>query len=758
MAWKLEIDGVDRTAQIKVSDEVTIDKTLNSRSLAGFVCRDGYTPNRFEEVSIYADDGVTKDFGGIIVQRRGREIEPSHGSVFTEIDCVDYSFYADVTFASLSYPEPTAVEDIIEDLAELLVPFGITYTPTATGLTLAGVFWQNARVSDALRQINEATQLVFIFLPTKELIAFVPGSTAAPVSMTDATPNCLTVNWSDSDDIPYNRVVLECGPTGSAPAPRMEWIADGVVTDWVTDLPAADPPPILVLIDDGVSPYLATVGTNDPGGMYYWDRDTHTLSLGIDTPPAAGTRIILGTTQGVDAFFSEGTYYTAQYPFTVTKSTGATPVLAAFFKDETIVSLAQGNEVAQGLLDQLGQDPRKLAITTLVSGFEPGQSLTMGLTSKAVGDYLIMSVSKVRDSNAVTYYSLDVTESSVYQPTALDNWREKLSDGSGGGGITASVGGGFSGLTGSGTVNKVPRFSGATSLANSQISDDGTDVTLGGTVKLAGTGGAGHFLKQSSAAGAVTSAVPVSTDIDGVVSSIQQQIDNKLWHPLVREYSSFVFRPSVSAIDGMFLPTTSISTPAGSQSNLDEAGFTGRRFTTGATSGNAAGFAVNSQHVRPIITDWVAYFRVRTGSDITSLRLFVGLSKTEPGDTDSQSNLVDHVIAMFRYSTVAGDGGWRGMTFSGLGGAQSLSNTVAAIAASTEYLLRIRVSGNGTAIHFSVDGSAEQTITTNLPPTDERMAVTERHYTQTGATRSFDFNRFYIEYHAGNRSFTEVVR
>lgn len=103
--------------------------------------------------------------------------------------------------------------------------------------------------------------------------------------------------------------------------------------------------------------------------------------------------------------------------------------------------------------------------------------------------------------------------------------------------------------------------------------------------------------------------------------------------------------------------------------------------------------------------------KVRTDSSITGVRIWIGLTQTVPANVDDLGGTSRYV--MFRYSTVAGDGGWVGATRDGT--TQSVTATVAAIAINSAYLLKIRVSSDGGTVYFSVNGGTEVSATANLP-------------------------------------------
>ncbi len=136
--------------------------------------------------------------------------------------------------------------------------------------------------------------------------------------------------------------------------------------------------------------------------------------------------------------------------------------------------------------------------------------------------------------------------------------------------------------------------------------------------------------------------------------------------------------------------------------------------------------------------DPYVYIDLKTGADITDLRLWMGLS--------SASFLADdggtaHYVA-FRFSTTAGDTGWRGAVSNGAAVNQQLTANIGTVAASTRYQLIAWVSG--TVASFSVNGSAPVTLSTNVP-TSGTMGPIFNGSNLANETKAISFGHFYVE-------------
>lgn len=250
MAWKIMIGPptarVDRTAKVRVENPVTISLTQNERTTARFTTVPSYRPNLRDEVLIYHQDGTTVLFGGLVYQRQTESVGQK---TFTTCECTDWSIYGDWCFADLTYAAATTLQVVLNNLVGLMGAYGVTLDATNySSVTLEPFAWANKSVTDCLRELCEKTGYIWRFSTTKVLSLIVPGASAAPFNLSDATPHCATVEWSDVSEKYASKVRIVCGPSGAATATQT-WTANGTATRWMTDFPAA-----------GTMPQMATVG------------------------------------------------------------------------------------------------------------------------------------------------------------------------------------------------------------------------------------------------------------------------------------------------------------------------------------------------------------------------------------------------------------------------------------------------------------------------------------------------------------------
>jgi hypothetical protein len=428
MAWRLTVGGVDQTAAV---DSFTTTVSLNDRARATVIVGD-VMPARYAELISYAPDGVTPLFGGLILQRSFLGRNPYDPTYQLTLEVGDWFTYADWCYSTKAYPVAVTLKQVLADLVvEHLAQYGISLDPAQVdGPTLAAFTWTGKRVADALRELSDRTTYVVRIDPAKRLRMFVPATLSAPVAMTEAAPHCHEIVWRDSDRTPYNKIVVYCGPGGPAAVTDERHYGDGARRIWPLDAPFVSMIGALSIHSEGGGGY--------PVGIYGVDDQPWTVNLATNAMHQRADQPVVAA----------GDYwwisYTAQFPFTVTRSTGATPIVEYAESRPDVLSIPVGEEIADSLLAQAQEAPREATIMTDTDGFVPGQALTIALatTRSIAGTFLITSVALtiVQDTtqgDRCWQYTIEAIDSPIYQGSYLDAWRE-----------IAGVGGGSTTITG----------------------------------------------------------------------------------------------------------------------------------------------------------------------------------------------------------------------------------------------------------------------------------------------------------------------
>jgi hypothetical protein len=446
MAWKAMIGGADRTASIAHAEGVTITKPRNERGTATFSCLPGYLPAINDDVILYEQDGTTPVFQGLVYDRGTEGFTDSFRSPIT---AVDYSVYGDWCSVSVQYffgndDPPTigavvvTLDAVLADIVAVLAQYGVTLDAgQATGDVLEPWNWTNVRVSDALRELETKTgwQVKWV---GKVLSMVEPGSDTAPFNLSDATPNCLTLDWTETNTNYANRVILTCGPTAAVPT-WQTWEQAGGATSWVTDFNAALPNPGIVDLYYSDTHHWKTVQPEgSAGGFFHWNQATHTLSVGpAGSTPTNGWIIRL--------------QYIAQFPFVYVADEDETPVIEFRQAAADVTTLAAAAEMAWGIYYKVHQRLKTITVTTVspttLGSLEPGQTIDIDVTARSLDVAAVITQVEIALVSG-THWVYTVTAEGLppgtgaptrFSPTALDYWRSLLGGGIGGGSGAASM-------------------------------------------------------------------------------------------------------------------------------------------------------------------------------------------------------------------------------------------------------------------------------------------------------------------------------
>lgn len=454
MAARLTIATVDHLADLNQAQPITIDLLQNGRSRLRFTCLPHYQPARFAEVVAYAQDGATPIYGGLILQRSMAGLAPHSDQPEMVCECVGFEAYLDWCYLDLAYTTDPTLQEVLDDLvAALPAGYGITLDATDySAITLAAFTWQSMRASDGLRELCDRTGRIYRVSPTKELALPLPGGEAAPADFTDATPNCEDLLWQDAATPPATTIRLWCG-TGTA-FQSQGWVGTDRIDDPGGEYSYFEVPYNTPADLNGTWPNVVSV-TGQPAfsGPVLWGADAgHTWLWSWDY---VNHRLQWDRTIGGDfddAWVIPAVNYTAQYPFLVTATTGGSPDIAVTEARPDVFDLAQGQEIADGLLATLGGSPRTLEATTRVEGWAPGQAVTVDLAGRAVdATFAVTDVTIQWQTAGIWLYTVRATELSVFPGNYLDQWRALLGADSFGVVAPASASSGVSVLSSPGT-------------------------------------------------------------------------------------------------------------------------------------------------------------------------------------------------------------------------------------------------------------------------------------------------------------------
>lgn len=183
-------------------------------------------------------------------------------------------------------------------------------------------------------------------------------------------------------------------------------------------------------------------------------------------------------------------------------------------------------------------------------------------------------------------------------------------------------------------------------------------------------------------------------------------------------------------------------TTAGTLTNSNQSDSTYVDCATAGTTGSNGGFESATFNLvrRPHSPVWMA--QIRTGSTLAALRIWAGLFSAAPTNVDTLAGATE--AAAFRYSTVASDAGWIGLTCDGT--TQNASAKIADIAADSAYLLSIQIDHTNGLVIFSINGGQEVSLAANLPAAATDLGVALYVFTTENVAKSLKISRLYVEH------------
>lgn len=436
---RVTVAGVDRAVRLGTLE---VEKAYNERWRARCTFEPGYIPTSRQEIIVYEADGTTPLFGGIIhdvdVDREGASGE---GPLHASIEAVDWWAYLDWILVNGGYGSATvSLEQVLTDLVDnYLAAYGITLDAAQeTGPTGSspGLNWAYKWAAQVIRDLSTLSGGWVASLSTAKVLRMVKPSLAtpsAPYALTDGASHCIALSWRVSNEKYANRVTLRCGGNKTEEVTKSWTVTSQDVTNGYvdTDVPATPTGGVSATIDRGGGPVAVSIGASGSELIWTWDGGANGTAR--VTPGTISPAIDVGDVLAVT--------YTGQYPFTVVRpETPPATIYDAYYEFDEITDLPAAEDMATGLLAKHNQDPKLLSIVTLDAGFEPGQVLTVNLTTYGINTTaLITNVRASVNNEGVWEYVLEAIDG-TWQGSPLDFLRGLTGRSSGASAATYSPG------------------------------------------------------------------------------------------------------------------------------------------------------------------------------------------------------------------------------------------------------------------------------------------------------------------------------
>jgi hypothetical protein len=176
-------------------------------------------------------------------------------------------------------------------------------------------------------------------------------------------------------------------------------------------------------------------------------------------------------------------------------------------------------------------------------------------------------------------------------------------------------------------------------------------------------------------------------------------------------------------------------TVANAPSSTNDATNTFMTMPSTAAAGNLAGLITTTFNLTRAAHEAVYEWIIKTGSDITSIRYWIGLVDADITNVDTLA--AGREFIGFRFSSVVPDVGWQPVLNDGT--TQNAAATeIGTVAVDTVYKLRVRIVG--TTAYFSVNDSAEISATTNFPSASQDLGMVCRVIPVAASIRNLLFS------------------
>lgn len=383
-AYKITINGVDRTADVLARTLIIEDVITDKQTNCSFKFYDGHglgVPTTDQEIIITLDSG-TKIFGGYIITMQS---EARKGAmVIYNVTCVDYTRLMDRNLVNENYSSVTdqaLINNIIQTYCQGL---GITGTNVVLGVTISQLQFNYVQFSKAMRILCDVTGRNWYIDYNKDIHYFPSTQNPAPFNISDSQTYAADQGFfnlqimSDASQL-KNRVYVR-GGTKLSDATTYSTKGDGTKTKFT--LP--DKPHAVSLTINGVAKTVGiynidTTGfdwylnfeekymVQDSGGAILTSSDTFSLTYTYDIP-------ILVAVENTSSIATNGVH-----EFLITDNTISTTQAA---RDRASAELT---DYANNMVD--GQ------FSTFTNGFRSGQYVTV--TSSVLGISATYIVQKV---------------------------------------------------------------------------------------------------------------------------------------------------------------------------------------------------------------------------------------------------------------------------------------------------------------------------------------------------------------------------
>lgn len=721
--YAVEINGVNKDLVVQLNP-FTIAMVANGVDVGTIdvLSEDGsYVPSLEDDVKVIEIDGSSpspKILGGRITALRLSSKEGHIGSgiehKLSKITVHSYEVFAKRRLVTETFASVTLKSFATTIRTNYLATYGVTLDPAqADGPTLPAMTFTDRPLTDVLNEVAEITAnfgnpFTWAISPDKVFGYYEVGTIPAPFDIDETVS---PVKYTGDIEVEPTRedfattIVLRVGPSGVQTVtesftgdgstfsfPLSYTVATGAIGGYATRG--------VVVLDGGTQEL-------DIGGAPRWSitlsGGQYFLTQNFSVAPSNGSTLTIE--------------YDAQFPFTVRASVSGAEVSERLYEVSQLLTKAAAEDLAESLLAKHTEVLNKVTFYTRETGLRPSQTIEIHSPKRNLS-HVECLISEVNASNEPGRQGIWFRVTAVEGSKFRGSFRELYLDWLGGPANAASGGSSIVQVGGGGTGSGYPIYMGiphpqgfqAAPLGSLYLRTDGRMYSkLGGSSTSYGWYPISSFLHNqlygiwasANSSGGAVGSIGHGTALTGAMGTVAASTRG-FWNNVARLTTSATINSNAN------------SRPSGG----------------GLSSVNVG-----------LEFDLVAV--VILSSDLTTQRIWVGLD--EGGGAFNNGDTPGAGIARyaFRYSSVAGDTGWRGQVSDGT--TTNTTSAIKSVAADTRYVLRIRgdrsvgsPAGLNPTLYFSVDDEPEVTLS-GVPSSDEQMELGLSIYNTAAGARSFDY-------------------
>lgn len=438
MAVVLEVAGVDKTSLVQ-RGSINLSKTINGRDTLTVSFISGTTPYRpttGSEITLEIDGSLPCGFGGIIRSFSERAVKDPKVGWLTTVTAVNFTAWCDEVIVDDLWIANGLWDRVYWYWSQYLQPrFGVTYGgPTSGGPALPAGAYTFRTLSDVFNELARVCGYAWNIGGNKLLSFAVPGSIAAPYSLTAATGGASASTtgvqavgkaFTRLTNITraYVRVSAPEGTDADAAIPVLG--ETHVAASGTTEFPLRYRP---------VETAPTQISVNGAAAI--------TLPSDVWSYNSSKKAIVASVGQTLDTTV-EIVSYASKYPCTVVYDNG-TPAIREMAPVDAAAgsSLEQALALAQAIVSENGGDqPAEVKVRTRAPGFYCLMAVSLTFTDRNVsGSHWIKQIDIRDDPDMLPteplrlWYDVTCVEGSDPRRT----WQQDLKDVFGGGGSSGA--------------------------------------------------------------------------------------------------------------------------------------------------------------------------------------------------------------------------------------------------------------------------------------------------------------------------------